>query len=169
MSVLHGGNHAQNSQSPNTGLPIAANCGCQIDILLVEDNYGDALMMLDALNASQVPYTLNRIDHGDDVLPYLEKAVHEKLPDIIFLDMELPGIDGFEILECLAASPAPIRSIPIVLVTIQSNFKYVKQTYDLPIQGYLTKSVNAESVKTILSTFCAAYQKKLSNETQEER
>lgn len=122
-----------------------------INILLVEDSYGDTLLMLTALNSVNLPYTLDRIDNGDDVLPYLEKAAQEKRPDVIFLDMELPGTDGFEILQTLASGPEHIKSIPVVIMTIQSNFNYLKKTYDLPICGHMTKPVNAESVQTILS------------------
>ena len=150
MGVFHGGSHARADQPSGAGGAIAADEDA-IDILLVEDSYGDALLMLQALNAADIPYTISRIDNGDDVLPYLEKAAQEKMPDVIFLDMELPGTNGFEILERLAASRPPLQSVPIILVSAPSNFTHLKDFYDLPIQGHLTKSVNAESVKTLLS------------------
>jgi len=123
-----------------------------INILMVEDSYGDTLLMLTALNAANINYNLDRIDNGDEVLPYLEKAAQEKLPDVIFLDMELPGTDGFEILDILSAAPTPIKSIPVAIMTIQSNFNYLQKNYDLSICGHLTKPVNTASVQTILSS-----------------
>lgn len=125
-----------------------------INILMVEDSYGDTLLMLTALNAANIAYNLDRIDNGDDVLPYLERAAQEEnLPDVIFLDMELPGTDGFEILASLSTAAPPIRSIPVVIMTIQSNFNYLQKNYDLSICGHLSKPVNVESVQTILSSF----------------
>ena len=151
MNALHDNVVAQQSRPPDAGSAATVGDGDAIDILLVEDSYGDALRMMNALNAANLPYTVERIDNGDEVLPYLERASQKKMPDIIFLDMELPGTDGFEILERLAAASAHLKSVPIVVVTIQSNFNYLKETYDLPIYGHLTKPINIESVRTILS------------------
>ena len=137
------------------GKHASGNVAAQVtsaNILLVEDSYGDSLLMLAALNGAHIAYTLDRLDNGDDVLPYLENPALEKLPDVIFLDMELPGTDGFEILGALAAAPPAIRAIPIVIMTIQSNFGYLQKKYDLSICGYLTKPVKTESVQTILAT-----------------
>lgn len=146
-NLAHHGQHLSASSDPTVDDDDAIN------ILLVEDNYADALLMLNALNAADFSYTVDRIDNGDDVLPYLEEALPEKMPDIIFLDMELPGTDGFEILERLADASEPVRSVPIVIITMQSILSRLKETYDLPIYGHLTKPVNVESVKTLLSDF----------------
>jgi CheY-like chemotaxis protein len=151
MGISHD-NLAHHGQRLNGNGKAAAGDGDAINILLVEDSYGDALLMLDAFNHADIPYVIDRIDNGDDVLPYLERAAQDKMPDIIFLDLELPGTDGYEILERLARSPAAMRSSPIVIVTIQSNLSFLQGTYELPIYGHLIKPVNVESVKTILTT-----------------
>jgi response regulator RpfG family c-di-GMP phosphodiesterase len=123
----------------------------ELSVLLVEDDYGDTLLTLQALNSVVQSYDLDRIDHGDEVLPYLATAAQNKLPDVILLDMGLPGTDGFEILETLALSPALMRSAPIVIITMHSNFEYIQKTYDLPIYGYLTKPVKPKDLRTVLS------------------
>lgn len=122
-----------------------------LNILLVEDDYGDMLMTLQAINDVHLPYELNRITHGDEVLPYLMNAMQERLPDLILLDMGLPGTNGFEILETLAGASALVRSVPIAIITMYSNFDYLNKTYDLPIYGYLTKPVKADKMKDIFA------------------
>ena len=94
---------------------------------------------------------MNRINHGDDVLPYLAKAAEERMPDVILLDMGLPGSDGFEILAALASAPALMRSAPIIIITGHSDFEYIQKTYDLPIYGFLTKPVHADTLRDALA------------------
>lgn len=122
-----------------------------LNILLVEDDYNDSLLTIQTVNAMHVPYNLDRITHGDDVLPYLQNCLQTQLPDILFLDMGLPGMNGFEILERLAKAPAAMRAIPIAIVTGHTHFDYLPKSFALPIYGYLTKPLRAESIQPILS------------------
>lgn len=120
-----------------------------LNLLLVEDDYGDMLMTMQAIDAAGLPYELNRITHGDEVLPYLMNAMQDRLPDLILLDMGLPGKDGFEILEMLAGAPSLLRAVPIAIVTMYANFDYVRKTYDLPIYGYLTKPLQPKNIQRV--------------------
>jgi CheY-like chemotaxis protein len=122
-----------------------------LNILLVEDDYNDSLLTIQTVNATRVPYNLDRITHGDDVMPYLKNCMQSHLPDILFLDMGLPGMNGFEILETLARSPAAMRAIPIAIITGHTHFDYLPKTFALPIYGYLTKPIRLENIRPILS------------------
>jgi len=131
--------------------PIADNDNL-INILLVEDDFSDALLTVQKIKATQVPYNLDRIMHGDDVLPYLRNCMQSRLPDIMILDMGLPGVNGFELLEALNEAPAALRAVPIVIITGYQHFDYLSATYNsLPIYGCLTKPLNVDDINPILA------------------
>lgn len=133
-------------------VPYLADNDNLVNILLVEDDYSDTLLTIQGINATQVPYNLDRITRGDDVLPYLNNCLQTKLPDLLLLDMGLPGVNGFEILENLSSAPANMRAIPIAIITGHKHFDYLSTTYSsLPIYGYLTKPLRAEAMNPILS------------------
>lgn len=129
----------------------ADNDADALDLLLVEDSYADMLTTLRAINDANLPYKLNLITNGDDVIPYLMNAVQERMPDLILLDMGLPGTDGFEILESLSALPALLRAVPIAIITKYTDFNYLDKTYELPIYGFLTKPVDHAKMREILA------------------
>lgn len=133
-------------------IPYLADNDNLINILLVEDDYSDTLLTIQRINATQIPYNMDRITEGGEVLPYLKNCLQTRLPDLMLLDMGLPGVDGFEILERLAQSPATMRAIPIAIVTGHRNFDYLSTTYqNLPIYGYLTKPLHVEDINAILA------------------
>lgn len=123
----------------------------RLNILLVEDDYNDSLLTIQTVNATGIPYNLDRITHGDDVLPYLQNCSAQQWPDILLLDMGLPGTNGFEILEKLTHAPAAMRAIPIAIITGHTNFDYLPKSFALPIYGYLTKPLRVENIHPILS------------------
>lgn len=122
-----------------------------VNILLVEDDYCDTLLTIQGVNSTQIPYNLDRITNGDDVIPYLKNCMQAQLPDLLLLDMGLPGMNGFEILSTLAEAPAVMRAIPIAIITGHTNFEYLPKSYQLPIYGYLPKPLRFETIQPILS------------------
>lgn len=126
----------------------------QLNILLVEDVQSDAMLTRIALDATKIPYNLSKVKRGDDVLPRLtinRVACPSELPDIIMLDLGLPVMDGFEILAEMAALPASIRHIPIVILTGHKHFEYLCNTYPyLHIIGYVSKPCPVEEIQRLL-------------------
>jgi response regulator RpfG family c-di-GMP phosphodiesterase len=123
-----------------------------INILLIEDDYSDSLLTIQRLNKTQIPYNLDRITRGDDVLPYLYNCMQTRLPDVLLLDMGLPGVDGFEILDTLTKAPAHMRTIPIAIITGHRDFSHLSTTYNgLPLYGCLTKPLQIGDIGLILS------------------
>lgn len=121
-----------------------------LDILLVEDVSSDALLLRLALDASQVPYRLRTIHGGDEVLPWLMRELGA-LPDVIMLDLGLPRMDGFEILEELAGADHAIRAIPIIILTGYQDFEYVGKSYNLCVPAYITKPCDAQRMHEVLA------------------
>lgn len=120
-----------------------------LEVLLVEDAFGDALLMRVALDAAHVPYKLSTLRLGNQVLPYLEKS-RSHMPDVILLDLGLPGMDGFEILASLAENPLAVRSIPIVILTGHRDFEYIQGNYPLCIIDYVNKPCDVQRLRDIL-------------------
>ena len=130
----------------------SVNPGAKQSILLIEDDYSDTLLAIQGINATQIPYTLDRITHGDDVLPYLGNCLQTRLPDIMLLDLGLPGLDGFDVLRALAAAPSVMQAIPVALVTGLQDFSYLSSYYsNLPIYGCLPKPLRSDAMIPILS------------------
>lgn len=125
-----------------------------LNILLVEDTFGDALMAVKALESAKIDHHLETLRTGQQVLPYLEGLVNrqERLPSVIILDLGMPGMDGFGVLEQLASAVPDIRSIPIVVLTgyrnsMSSDYQHLDQipgADQLRILGYLEKPCRSE-------------------------
>jgi len=127
-----------------------------IDILLVEDNPGDARLTKEALLAGRV---LNRIFIVNDGVEALEFLRHEGnytgkkslLPDIILLDLNMPRMDGRECLAILKADPH-LRRIPVVILTTSEADQDVLKSYDLHANCYIAKPVDMEQfIKVVQS------------------
>jgi CheY-like chemotaxis protein len=130
-----------------------AAIGSPVNILLIEDTMSDALLLRMAINASRVPCNVHELPNGDEVLPWLRDSQAQKngvLPDIILLDLGLPQLDGFQLLEEFAKAPSPVRSIPIVILTGYEHFDYIRKNHNLSIPAYLTKPCKADKIREIL-------------------
>lgn len=123
-----------------------------LHVLMVEDEYSDAMLIKIALDAARIPYELSKIRRGDAVLPHLKiSRMVSELPDLLLMDLGLPGMDGFEILAEMAALPAAIRHIPIVILTAHKHFEYIRSSYpSLHIIGYLNKPCTASGIKQFM-------------------
>lgn len=118
-----------------------------IRVLLIEDADADATLTHRALRDSQIPFTLTRLKRGDEVLFNLARLLKPNEPhtvDVMLLDLELPGLDGFDVLADIAQMPAAIRAIPIVILTAHKDFEYMRAQYPgLNIVGYVHKPCEA--------------------------
>ena len=115
-----------------------------IEILLVEDNPGDVRLTQEALKEGKV---LNRMDvasDGVDALAYLRREgahVHATRPDLILLDLNLPKINGREVLAEIK-SDASLKRIPVVVLTTSSAEQDILESYNLYANAFITKPVD---------------------------
>ncbi len=123
-----------------------------LNILMVEDSASDALLTRIALDATRIPHQLGRLKDGREVMPYLSKCQQKghRMPDVIMLDLGLPGVDGFEILAALSTSAHELRGIPIIILTGYEHFEYLKKVYQLPILAYIAKPCNMQEIRAVL-------------------
>jgi len=124
-----------------------------LDILLVEDEASDALLTEHALMDARVECTLHVLEDGQWVLPYLRRQGQyrrERTPDLLLLDLSLPGKDGFELLADLAEQSATFRDLPIVILTGDTHCAFLRRSYGLNIAAYLIKPCTPAKINAAL-------------------
>jgi len=125
-----------------------------IEILLVEDNPGDVRLTREALHESKVRNSIAVVGDGIEAIAYLHREVpYEKVvrPDLILLDLNLPRMNGFEVLDVIKED-ADLRYIPVVILTTSQAEQDIIQSYNLHANAYVTKPVDLEQfIKVIKS------------------
>jgi chemotaxis family two-component system response regulator Rcp1 len=129
--------------------------GRPIEILLVEDNPGDARLTREVFLEGKVRNHLNIVDDGVKALAYLRGLGDYKnatRPDLVLLDLNLPKKDGREVLAEIMADPK-LKQISVIILTGSPAEENILKAYNLNVNCYLTKPVNLdaliEAVRTI--------------------
>ncbi|MSQ14449.1 MAG: response regulator [Dehalococcoidia bacterium] len=115
-------------------------------ILLVEDNPGDARLAKEALAEGNGSTQLFTVDDGAEALAYLERRAPYQnaiMPDLILLDLNLPRIDGREVLKYIKESES-LRSIPVVVLTTSSSHEDIMNSYEQHANCYVTKPIELD-------------------------
>lgn len=115
-----------------------------IEVLLVEDDPGDVLMTQEAFEDYKIANKLNVVTNGEDALAYLRKEgafADAATPDLVLLDLNLPRVDGREVLREVKSDPA-LRRIPIVVLTTSGAEQDVLASYDLHANAFVRKPVD---------------------------
>jgi CheY-like chemotaxis protein len=123
-----------------------------IEILLVEDDPGDVLMTREALDDSKVINNLHVVDNGEEALAFLRgEGVHagSPRPDLVLLDLNLPRLDGRQVLAQVKADD-DLRRIPVVVLTTSEAEEDVLRSYDLHANAYVTKPVDFEQFAKVI-------------------
>jgi two-component system, chemotaxis family, response regulator Rcp1 len=125
-----------------------------IEILLIEDNPGDARLAQEALRDAKVRNNLNWVHDGVEGLAYLRhegKYRASRRPDLILLDLNLPRKDGREVLSEIKADEK-LRRIPVVILTTSQAEEDVLRAYHLNANCYITKPVDLEQFMKVVKT-----------------
>jgi CheY-like chemotaxis protein len=115
-----------------------------IDILVVEDNSGDARLIVEVLNENKVFNSLHIVTDGVEAMEYLNfKGKYKDVPkpDLIILDLNLPRKDGREVLFEIKADPK-LKRIPVVVMTISQAEEDILKSYNLHANCYVTKPID---------------------------
>ncbi|MBK6265750.1 response regulator [Marivirga sp. S37H4] len=117
-----------------------------IQILLVEDNEGDAFLAKEAMEDSKIPNVLYVVENGQEALDFVfQRSLFENspVPDLILLDINLPIKSGHEVLKEVKTSSTK-NHIPVIILTTSSAQRDIDLAYQYHANCYITKPVNAE-------------------------
>jgi len=118
-------------------------------ILLVEDNPDDEFLTRDALRTGGIMHDVVVVRDGAEALEWIFSTDSAKAPDLVLLDLKLPKMSGFDVLERIR-SDARTRSLPVVILTSSSEHQDIQRSYATGANSYVRKPVNfAEFVRAV--------------------
>lgn len=115
-------------------------------ILLVEDNKGDVILTQRAFKEFKIDTQLIVASSGEEALSMLNREgdyKHSPLPDLILLDLNLPKMRGFDVLQKIKTTPE-IKRIPVIILSSSKAENDVTQGYDLHSNAYIMKPLNMD-------------------------
>jgi two-component system response regulator len=157
-SAGRSGEHLNSGGFPITpGLPAAAGLppGPQpVEVLLVEDDAGDELMTREAFEDNRIGNRLHVVRDGREALDYLYRLggyADAPRPGLVLLDLNLPRVDGRQVLEKIKADP-DLADIPVVVLTTSSAEEDILRSYNLHANAYVTKPVDLDRFVAAIRT-----------------
>ena len=121
-----------------------------VEILLIEDNHQEAELAIRSLKKQNLANHLKHIDDGPEALDFIfsrgayGNRKKSQNPKLILLDLQVPKVDGLEILRQLKGNEET-RIIPVVILTSSAEEKDVIESYKLGANSYIVKPVNFDS------------------------
>ena len=128
--------------------------GRPVNILLVEDNPGDVRLTQEALKECKVLNNLSVVGDGVDAMAFLRREgsyAEAARPDLVLLDLNLPRMDGREVLAAIKGDTS-LRRIPVVVLTTSRAEQDILKAYDLHANCYVTKPVDLEQFITVVQS-----------------
>ena len=114
----------------------------QLDILLAEDNEFDVHVTVAAFRDARVPNRIHTVGDGEAAIAFLKRTgehAQAPRPDLILLDLNLPKMDGLEVLEVIKADPL-LKDIPVIMVSGDIHEGNIKRAYELQASSFVMKS-----------------------------
>ena len=128
-------------------------------ILLVEDSPADAQMLRTALGKTGLPVEIAHVKDGVEAVEYL---ANEQKPlescDVVLLDLNLPRLSGFEVLEHVR-SCEELKSLPVVVMSGSTNSDEIDQCYQAGANSYICKPIHLEEILSTAAWFVAYWSK----------
>ena len=134
-------------------MPMTDHGECQaVHVLLVEDDPGDVLMTREAFEHYKLRNVLHVVTDGEQALQFLRRTggyADAPRPGLILLDLNLPRLDGLEVLAELKADPV-LKVIPVVILTTSQAQQDVLRSYALHANAYVSKPVDFETFMEVI-------------------
>ncbi len=132
------------------------DAGCDAVILLVEDNPAEQRLVQRTLSRGIVPCDLRIASDGEQALDYLHQRgdyadpASAPRPDLVLLDLNMPRIDGRQVLANIRQDPA-LKTIPVVVMTTSKAEQDIVRSYELGCNSYLNKPVEVPDCVQVLA------------------
>lgn len=123
-----------------------------IEILLVEDNPGDARLTIEGFKDARVKNNITVVEDGVEAMAYLRREgqyANVGLPDLILLDLNMPRKDGREVLAEIKADET-LKRIPVLVFTVSSSEKDILTAYNLQANAFITKPIDLDEFITVV-------------------
>lgn len=122
-----------------------------IRVLLVEDNEADAYLTRETLEAGKLRVEITVVVDGAEAIDYLrhKAAAPDEIPDLVLLDLNLPRMDGRQVLGAMRDDPA-LKRIPVVVLTSSDAELDIAKSYELGANCYVTKPVGLDAFQSIV-------------------
>jgi CheY-like chemotaxis protein len=125
-------------------------------VLVAEDDPGDIFLLQRAFTLSEVPAALHFVRDGQEAIDYLggkaafaDRHTHP-LPDLLLLDLKMPRLNGFDVLEWLRQQPG-LKRLLVTILTSSDQPQDINRAYDLGANSYLLKPHNSQELSDLVS------------------
>jgi CheY-like chemotaxis protein len=123
-----------------------------LSVLLVDDDEGDLLMIREALDLSTSEHQIHVVNDGEEALQFLRReGSYDDVPrpDLVLLDLNMPRMDGRQVLAAVKAD-AELRTIPIIILTTSRAPADIVSSYELHANAYVTKPMNLDDLTAVV-------------------
>ena len=125
-----------------------------VDILVVEDNPGDARLIMEVLKSNKIYNTLQVVKDGVEAMDFLNKKgkfANAPRPDLILLDLNLPRKDGREVLQEIKSDDR-YKQIPVVVMTMSQAEEDILRSYKLHANCYVIKPIDLDQFVKVVES-----------------
>lgn len=125
-----------------------------VEILLIEDNEADVRLTKEGIKEAKIRNSLSIVNDGEAAMAYLNKQSpyqNTTTPDLILLDLNLPKMDGRQVLEEIKED-SNLKHIPVVILTSSNAEKDILKSYKLHANCYITKPIGLEQFVEVIKS-----------------
>lgn len=129
----------------------------KIRIVMADDDVDDRLLFKEALEEIRLGNAIDFAVNGEDLMDYLQRrGDYQKLreiplPGLILLDLNMPGLDGWQVLQIIKNDPK-LRLIPVVILTHSESEEDMLRSYDLSVNSFIVKPVTFEKLVQVVKS-----------------
>ena len=131
----------------------------EVNILLVEDNEGDIILTTEAFKDMKLDNKIDVVRDGEEALRFLKKQepfADATRPQLILMDINLPGMNGKELLDIIKKDEE-LREIPVVMLTCSDTDADISECYDKHVNWYITKPIDYDKYTKVMHEIEAFY------------